>query len=142
MNPVRSSRCGSNRKVRNPLYSCINMDAKPTLCPHHHQTHDPIVHTAIPLGQERERTELAGGLRVRRWLVRSYLVDGGHHWSTALMCVACWGEEDLVAWKFLTGGGTLPRVRGGAWATPLAPSSPVSRPLHWSEIISTWRGVC
>jgi hypothetical protein len=58
------------------------------------------------------------------------------------MCVACRGEEDLVARKFLGGGGTLPRVRGGAWATPSVPSSLVSRPLHWSAIISTWRGVC
>jgi hypothetical protein len=29
----------------------------------------------------------------------------------------CGTEGDLVAGKFLTGGGTLPRVHGGAWAT-------------------------
>jgi hypothetical protein len=32
--------------------------------------------------------------------------------------VMCGTDGDLVARKFLTGGGTLPQVRGGAWAIP------------------------
>jgi hypothetical protein len=69
-------------------------------------------------------------------------VDGGASLAHHVDVRGLPGEEDLVSRKFLVGGGTLPRVRGGAWATPSAPSSPVSRPLHWSVIISTWHGVC
>jgi hypothetical protein len=60
----------------NPLYSCTNMDAEPTVCPHHRQTHDPIMHQAIPLGQERERTELAGDLWLRRWFGHIWWIGG------------------------------------------------------------------
>jgi hypothetical protein len=37
-------------------------------------------------------------------------------------CAVCGTDGDLVAGKFLTGGGTLPRVRGGAWQHHLCPS--------------------